>query len=164
MLATIGIIYQQVYIVLLLVQIVDRVNFLKSLVSVMNKNRAKLLWTFLLLAVLIYVFAFIAFYAYPQFNQECMTLHHCYFLLINYAVQEKSVRNTLLTFMGARPNNEMITQLDMYPDSAGSVNLTWKEYTMDLAFFLLIVIISLNLVLGLLIDALAEMRAKNNLK
>ena len=52
----------------------------------MNKNRGKLLWTFLLLAVLIYVFAFIAFYAYPQFNHECMTLHHCYFLLINYAV------------------------------------------------------------------------------
>jgi len=35
---------------------------------------------------------------------------------------------------------------------------------MDMAFFLLIVIITLNLVLGLLIDAMAEMRAKNTLK
>jgi hypothetical protein len=84
------------------------VAFLKSLVSVMYRNRSKLLWTFLLLAVLIYVFAFIAFYAYPQFNDECMTLHHCYFLLINYALQEQNVRQTLLTFMGAKPDHDMI--------------------------------------------------------
>ena len=52
----------------------------------------------------------------------------------------------------------------MYPESAGSTNLTWKEYLMDMMFFLVICIITLNLVLGLLIDAMAEMRAKNTLK
>jgi hypothetical protein len=35
---------------------------------------------------------------------------------------------------------------------------------MDLCFFLLIIVISLNLVLGLLIDALAEMRAQSSMK
>jgi len=82
-LAIIGITYQQVYTLLLLVQITDHISFLRSLVSVLYRNRQKLLWTFLLLALLIYMFAFIAFYAYPQFDQECMTLYHCYFLLIN---------------------------------------------------------------------------------
>ena len=38
-LAVIGIFYQQVYTVLLLVQIVDRIDFLRSLVTVLYRNR-----------------------------------------------------------------------------------------------------------------------------
>jgi len=67
----------------------------------------------------------------------------CFAVLIIYGLQKGGIRETFLP-----------------DDSISGGNLVWQEQLIDLLFFSFIILIALNLILGLLIDTLAEMRTK----
>jgi len=123
-------------------------------VQAIVQNRKQLLYTFLLLFVIIYIYSFVAFRieSYinsdnseeaPEMNTYCSTLLECFTSTMNN---------------GIRSIGDILEQLSMYKDE----NAYWIRYVFDISFFFLVIIILLNLIFGIIIDAFADMRDSRN--
>ena len=151
-------VFRTPYYSLLLLDIVQRSEILQSVVKAIYLNWKQLMQTMFLLLIIVYLYGMIAFttfrdsYLYegieegvePDFNNYCDSLFMCFASTVNTGIR-----------MGGGIG-EALKQL-LRDD-----NLYWNRYFFDLTFFVVVIIIMLNLLFGIIIDAFASLRDERN--
>eukprot|EP00347_Sterkiella_histriomuscorum_P015845 403355467 len=153
---SIGGIFYPILFSLLLLEIIIQIPLLYNVVQAIVQNRKQILFTLLLLLVIVYIYSFIAFISFRDtyinsetnkdatLNGYCHTLGFCFTSTLN---------NGLRSGGGIGDQLEQLTKDDGY---------YWGRYAFDLTFYIMIIILLLNLIFGIIIDAFAEMRDKRN--
>eukprot|EP00347_Sterkiella_histriomuscorum_P002968 403366109 len=142
----------------LLLDIIIKIPLLTSVVQAINQNRMQIAYTLLLLFMIIYIYAFIAFILFrdtyinsgmegedPDYNGYCNSLVMCFTSTLNNGLRSGGGIGDTLSQLQQKQNNY------------------WGRWTFDLSFFVLIIIIMLNLIFGIIIDAFADMRDQRNM-
>ncbi|CDW75428.1 cation channel family protein [Stylonychia lemnae] len=143
---------------ILLLDIIIKIPLLTSVVQAIQQNKRQIIYTLLLLFIIIYIYSFIAFQAFrdnytnegtdpensPDLNNYCNSLVMCFASTLN---------NGLRSGGGI---GDVLTQLQDRDDKY------WKRFAFDLSFFVVVIILLLNLIFGIIIDAFADMRDQRN--
>lgn len=151
-----GTFYSVVFFAFLLLDIVDRSVILNNVIKSVTNNYKQLLMTFLLGILLLYIYAAIGFYSVfryqydpdepTDFDYYCSTVWQCFLSLTNQAL-------TTGNGVGG-PFKEIPYHEEGYV----------TRYFFDLLYFLMILIILLNIIFGIIIDTFAELRDQKSLK
>jgi len=151
-----GTFYSVVFFAFLLLDIVDRSVILNNVIKSVTLNYKQLLMTFLLGILLLYIYAAIGFYSVfrnqydpddpTDFEYYCSTIWQCFLSLTNQAL-------TTGNGVGG-PFKEIPYHEEGYV----------ARYFFDLFYFLMILIILLNIIFGIIIDTFAELRDQKQLK
>ena len=153
-----GVFYNQVLCILLL-DIISKIPLLTNVVQAIVQNKKQLCYTAILLFVIIYIYSYAAFFLFrdyftsedsdpdnpPDVNTYCDSLLYCFTSTLNAGLR------------AGGGVGEAIGQVSR----ANKVDY-WIRYIYDLSFFILIIIIMLNLIFGIIIDAFADMRDEKN--
>ena len=129
-----------------LLQIVAFSPQLFNVVLAVTKNGTSLILTFILQLVVVYIFSIIAFHAFGEFyndageNFSCHTLLQCWLIHINN---------------GLRAGGGIADDL---PNPNYKIRLGYGRFFFDVLFFLIVIIIFLNIVFGIIVDTFAELR------
>eukprot|EP00659_Diplonema_papillatum_P002291 gene2291-3543_t len=124
---------------------------LMNVVLAVTTNGKSLLLTFGLMLIVVYMFASWAFFRFSNYFDEegdfgpgfnCDTLFRCWILLMTYGVRQGGGIGDIM----ARPNwsDEMVGERILF----------------DMLYFLVLIILFLNIVFGIIIDTFAELREK----
>lgn len=102
--------------------------------------------------VIVYVYSFVAFITFrdtyisldtgdsPPYNSYCERLGYCFTSTLNNGVRSGGgIGDTL---------EQLSIEEDLY----------WGRYAFDLTFYIMIIVLLLNLIFGIIIDAFAAMR------
>lgn len=145
-----------------LLDVVNRFPALQNVIKAVTLNAEQLLMTSMLGAIIIYNFAIFAFlFLSDNFydsninkglinkagDSVCMSLLHCYFSTINYGLR-----------LGGG-----IGELSTTTMEAWNRQNFYIKFFFDIAFFLLITTIILNVVFGIIIDSFAQLREESML-
>ena len=143
-----------------LLKIVGLVNSLKSVTRAVTVNKGQLVLTAMLGLILIYIFGAFGFTFFHDmyYNEDvnghidekggehmCTNLLHCVLTTINYGLR----------------NGGGIGE-SMLPIKYSDRENYYLRAVFDLAFFMIVVIILLNIVFGIIIDSFADLRDKRN--
>ena len=77
LLAIIGLFLEEIYILILLIQFIDRVPFLNSLANVIKRKgeqATRFGQAILSLLILVYMFAYAVFFFFPEYDDECSSV------------------------------------------------------------------------------------------
>jgi hypothetical protein len=138
---------------LLLLDLVMRAPALQNVAYAVYKPRDSILLTFLLTFIIVYIFTILAFYFLFEdfFNSdtglnECQTMLRCFGTFM---------RNGLM--FGGGMGDYMASELGHVPDFATETTFIGRA-VFDLLFFIIIVVLLLNIVFGIIIDTFAALR------
>lgn len=144
--AVLGLSVSDYYAPFLLLDIVVKNSTTRGVLEAVVNPYKQLMWTLILMLFLIYIFSFYMFWYYPrEFSDDfseaigdsmCQTLFNCLLSSVGYGLR-----------------------------SGGGIADFWKTDMMyrlifDMAFFLIIMIIMLNVVFGIIIDTFGSLRAE----
>ena len=124
---------------------------LMNVVLAVTTNGKSLLLTFGLMIIVVYMFAIWAFFRFSNYFDEegdfgvgfnCDSLLRCWLLLMTYGLRQGGGMGDILM----RPN--------------WSDDLVGERILFDVLYFLLLIILFLNIVFGIIIDTFAELREK----
>jgi hypothetical protein len=130
-----------------LLQVVQMSPQLFNVVLAVTQNGAALLLTLALQLVVIYIFSIIAFYSYAEYlsdegeNFSCHSLLNCVLVMTNVGLR-----------MGGGIADEL--PYASYHNAERGAG----RFFFDIMFFLIIIIIFLNIVFGIIVDTFAELR------
>lgn len=133
-----------------LLQIVQVSPQLYNVVLAVTQNGVPLLLTFTLQLVVVYIFSIIAFYSFSNFffdegeNFSCHSLLQCFVILTNTGLR-----------MGGGIADELEQPNYHIGQGAG-------RFFFDVLFFLILIVIFLNIVFGIIVDTFAELREQRN--
>lgn len=147
----------QLYYSFHLLDVVVKFPALANVVKAVTMNANQLAWTFLLMAITIYIFTTISFF-YMQdtvvdtsFNGNDAT-----------QVGENTCRTMLQCFMSMTSYGMLkgggigdVTQQVNYGED---LQLYWIKFSSDLGFFIIVKIIIMNILFGIIIDTFAQLR------
>eukprot|EP00347_Sterkiella_histriomuscorum_P021853 403332539 len=142
-----------------LLDIINRFATLRNVIQAITLNKNQLLMTAMLGLIIIYIYSVLAYaFFFDMFYNEdinleewigekgdmtCQTLFHCYISTINYGLR------------AGGGIGEALPALSFF-------NSTQEEYfirvVFDLSFFLIVIIMFLNIIFGIIIDTFAELR------
>ncbi|CDW72551.1 inositol-triphosphate receptor [Stylonychia lemnae] len=151
-LSIVGLFYFPIFSVLLL-ELVIKVPILSSVMGALNKNRSQIINTLLFIAAVTYFYAMISFMYFresyidianrfedPSLNNYCSTMIECFTSTLSNGLR------------GSGGIGDSLSQLiKSEPDY-------WGRWIYDLSFFLIIIVLLLNLILAIIIDAFADIR------
>ena len=148
-----GTFYSIIFFAFLLLDLIDRSVILNNVVKSVTLNYKQLLMTFALGVLLMYIYAVIGFFAVidpetslSDYQTYCSNPWHCFL----------SVANNGLRAGGGV--GDVLNQIDYHGDGFT------KRYFYDLIYYLMIIVILLNIVFGIIIDTFAELRDQKRLK
>jgi hypothetical protein len=142
----------------LLIDIIKKIPSLKDIINILEENLHQIIPTLALFLVALYIFAFYAFISFDDafesdpdpgsdhaagFQMYCDTLQHCLLSTVNVGIRSGGGLG------------ENLSQVDYFDE------LYVTRYVFDMAFFLIINIVLLNIFFGIIIDAFADKRAVN---
>ncbi len=136
-----------------LLQIVEKSTQLQNVMLSVSKNGVNLLLTAVLLVVVLYIFAIIAYYNYSEFflpdnfgyGAECDSLWRCTLLLIVYGLSAGGgIGDTL-----EKP-------------VFNGTSTPYLRLLYDFLFFLMLIVIGLNIVFGIILDTFGELREQRD--
>jgi len=135
-----------------LCDVVVRSDSVTRIATAVTRNSKQFLWTLILLLVTVYIYSFIALYFLHRRYQNddgdlCADAYACF------------LNNLNLGLKAGGGIGEMIQQLVYDPNTKGDFFL---NTLFDLSFFILIIILMLNLIFGMIIDAFGELRDEKN--
>jgi len=143
----------------LLVDIAFRFPTLRALISAITSNKTQLLMTSMLCLMVTFVYALWGFYITPYMfwasgfgpngwgESTCQSLWHCFLTTLDMGPRlSGGIGDVLLKF------------------SFDDKHKWYSRFFMDLSYFLLFRIMFLNIILGTIIDAFAQMREKKKSK
>ena len=135
---------------LLLFDIIIKNSTSRDVLHAVTKPVKQIAATALLLLIVIYVSAFVYFLTYRNHfdNNECDTLGKCFLLGVTYGLRYGGGVGDYLT--GARDKLTVERAVEV---SAGS-----SRFWIDMLFFIVVVVILLNIFFGIIIDNFAELR------
>jgi hypothetical protein len=148
--SVIGNIYVLFY-CLLLLDIIRRSADLVNVLKAITMNWKQLLLTLVLGAIVIYLFSIIAFLELHEYyvdNGDADMNTYCYSLLSCFA--------STATY-GVRAGGGIG---DWIAQATWTDDKYWLRYAFDIAFFIIVVIILLNVIFGIIIDTFADLRDK----
>ena len=139
----IGIFFYPIYCIHLL-DIVARSPILKNVLRAVTEHASSLLLTALLAIVIVYMYSIISFYgfrdSYNVDGLECSTIFKCWVSNLNYGLRS-----------GGGIGDVLVT---IDPDTP---DFGWRVL-FDLTFFIIIIVIFINLIFGIIIDTFSELR------
>jgi len=133
-------VYLPVFYSFLLLDVIKQTPELVNVLKSVTQNFRQLVLTMWLGVILIYLFSIAAFvYYFEYYNPEngvtCDTLWNCFFSTLNLGIRNDGDYMDIPSF-------------DEY----------WSRMVFDMMFFMIIIIINLNIIFGIIIDTFAELR------
>jgi len=120
----------------------------QNVMKAVTLNGRSILWTALLVVIIVYIYSVIGFFAfndmYGSDGLECDNMYLCLITTLNY---------------GVRSGGGIGDVLD--PALFGRQNY-FPRLVFDLSFFIIVIIILLNIVFGIILDTFGELREKKN--
>jgi len=134
-----------------LLDISARSESTKQVLKAVTTNGSSILLTTLLAALLIYLYTVIGFFAFSgsfasQIDDNCETLYYCLVFFLNFGIRSGGGIGDAL---GNAPN-------------PGESQYYIGRAIFDITFFMLIIIISLNIIFGIIIDTFGQLRDQKN--
>ena len=148
--ALLGVLHSHEWFSVQLLQVVVRSDQLYNVVLAVVQNGGSLLLTGCLFLIVVYIFSIVAFYNFSQyfdpFGQEgngfvCDTLYHCTLVIMN---------------VGLRRGGGIGDSLE--PANYGNVWEGYSRLAYDFLFFVILIIIFMNIVFGIIVDSFADLR------
>lgn len=132
---------------ILLLDIVKRSDDLQNIIKSITHNITQLIKAMLLGLIVMYFYGIIAFSQFrsdfQDENVDCSTLLHCWTSIVNYGITGGS--------MGDVMANRTV-------DAHGY----WARWVYDITFFVLVIVILLNIIFGIIIDTFGDLRDRRN--
>ena len=133
-------VYLPVFYSFLLLDVIKQTPELVNVLKSVTQNFRQLVLTMWLGVILIYLFSIAAFvYYYEYYNDDngvyCDTLWNCFFSTLNLGIRNDG------DYMDIPANDEY-----------------WSRMLFDMMFYMIIIIINLNIIFGIIIDTFAELR------
>lgn len=159
-LSVIAVFRQWMYPILLL-DIMNKIKILSNVIDAIWINKFQLLATALLLMVVIYIYSYFGFLAFQssfehptaanpedEFDAHlyCESLWDCFLSTLNHGIRSGGGLGDVLKKLEKGKNDY------------------WARYVFDLSFFIVVIILLLNLVFGIIIDAFADMREQSKVQ
>lgn len=148
--------YSRIFYCFLLLDIIDRSQILRNVIRSITQNSTQLIMTGILAVTVIYIYSMIAFYnpdlhstlildGYTDQNVTpvCSYPWECFLFIVNAGLRQGGGVGDLLTHQDYNDDNK---------------SEYFARFFYDLTFFLIIIIILLNIVFGIIIDTFAELR------
>eukprot|EP01006_Ploeotia_vitrea_P023908 TRINITY_DN56589_c0_g1_i1.p1 TRINITY_DN56589_c0_g1~~TRINITY_DN56589_c0_g1_i1.p1 ORF type:complete len:579 (+),score=47.73 TRINITY_DN56589_c0_g1_i1:24-1739(+) len=151
LMALFGTILHPIFFCIQPLQLVGKSTQLRNVVRSVTKNWRALLLTGVLLVVVVYIFAIVAFYGlwedtfqHPQEDGfHCRTLIRCFIINISYGMR-----------FGGGIGEALLLRPDWENQTAG----TYGRLLFEMLYFVILIVIFLNIVFGIIIDTFAELR------
>jgi inositol 1,4,5-triphosphate receptor type 3 len=135
---------------ILLLDVIKRSHAVKNILMSITLNWKQLIVTTIFGLFIIFIFATIGFAYFNEYYSEenaqfityCSTLYECFFSTLNLGIR-----------MGGGIGDALVSP------KIGRWNY-WPRVVFDIAFFVIVIIIILNVIFGIIIDTFAELRDK----
>ena len=135
---------------ILLLDVIKRSLAVKNILMSITLNWKQLIVTTIFGLFIIFIFATIGFTYFNEYYSEtdaqfvtyCSTLYECFFSTLNLGIR-----------MGGGIGDALVSP------KIGNWNY-WQRVVFDIAFFVIVIIIILNVIFGIIIDTFAELRDK----
>ncbi|KRX09146.1 hypothetical protein PPERSA_08862 [Pseudocohnilembus persalinus] len=147
-----GFFYNQVFYSFLMLDIVDRFSVLKNVIRSITQNSTQLLMTALLGGVILYIYAIIGYsnqdirdsflYANETDINMCTSAFDCFIFILNSGLRQGGGVGDIIQM----------------PDPFTEEKTYNLRVIFDLSFFIIMIIIWMNIVFGIIIDTFAELR------
>jgi hypothetical protein len=141
---------------LALVQIISRSPLLQNVVESVTRNWRSLLLTIMLLFIVMYIFALIAYFNLSEFYNEESFGHggHC----------DELLRCTVITLVYGLKSGGGVAEL-LSPPIFGKqrTGAAYARLVYDLLFFVLFIIMFLNLIFGIILDTFGQLRVQRDM-
>jgi len=145
---TIGSLFHPLVAVFQILDIAFRVDTIKQIYSSISRNVTQFLWTLFLLVLTNVIYSFIGFFFMnDKFMSEedplCETAFSCLLNVLN---------------LGLRSGGGIADVIGSQPYLSEDVGLFIARVVFDLSFFIIMIILLLNLIFGMIIDAFGDLR------
>jgi hypothetical protein len=141
-----------IFLSILLLDVVYRYRVLRNVLAAVVTNKKQLLMTAVLGFVIIYIYAFWGFLIDRDMyydstigtagENQCQSLWQCFLFTLNYG------------FRSGGGVGDVLQKVSF----TGDINLYYGRFLYDLSFFVIVVIIILNVIFGIIIDTFAQLR------
>jgi len=156
--AILGTSYSKVFFGFLLFDLIDRSVILNNVIKSVTVNYKQLLMTAVLGILIMYVYAVLGFFAVLNgeiAEEVCDSVFHCFLFMSDNALRAGGGVGDALSG-GSLPALEPVAYTDR-------TNYE-RRYFYDLFYFLIIIIMLLNIIFGIIIDTFADLRDQKTLK
>lgn len=137
-----------------LISILNLSTTLKSIISAINSKMKQLALTVMFLIIVVYCFSIVGFFFLPkEFDEDgedgesinfCETFFSCFIFIMDYGIRNGG------------GIGDVLNKKSFNEDSS----LFWGRFTYDILFWLIVILIMLNIVMGIVIDTFGELREK----
>jgi hypothetical protein len=147
--AILGVALSKIFFTFLLLDIIDRSIILNNVIKSVTLNYRQLLMTLVLGIMIMYVYGVLGYFTVLQGDDaiNCDSVFHCFLYVSNNGLRAGGGVGEALGIVGT-----------------SDVEYFSKRYFFDLSYFLIIIIVLLNIIFGIIIDTFAELRDVKQLK
>jgi len=148
--AILGTTYSKVFFGFLLFDLIDRSVILNNVIQAVTVNYKQLLMTAVLGILIMYVYAVLGFFVVLDgelAEENCDSVFHCFLFMTDNALRQGGG-------VGEALGEVPLSDQENYN----------KRYFFDLFYFLIIIIMLLNIIFGIIIDTFADLRDQKTLK
>jgi len=157
--AALGCFYHEVFYAYHLLDLVVMSTALQNVVRAVTKPKQTLILTTIMGMFVIYFFTLILFFFMPGESYDpamhvdhCDTMVRCFFTVLHRGL-----------LMGGGVGDYLTTELSYSPSYVSVVDFS-KRTAYDLAFFVIVLVLLLNIIFGIIIDTFSELRSSSNEK
>jgi len=148
LLIAVGSIFHPIIAIFQIFDIAIRSDTVKQISSAISKNSKQFIWTLFLLLVVNVIYSSIGFFFLnPQFKVDhfnlCTTAFSCFVNTVN---------------LGLRSGGGIADAIGSIPYIPGKMGIFILRAIFDLSFFIIMIILLLNLIFGMIIDAFGDLR------